>query len=338
MASKEFMLRQWNMLRMVPRAPQCITAAEITRRLEQAEFPIDKRTVERDLKTLEALFPLLVDESSKPFKWSWRRDGAVFSLPGMSVPEALTLTMVEQHLLHQLPPSTLDALQPHFSAAAQTLAATDDKTQTKAWLGKVRSIPSAQPLLPPELDLACQRTVYDALMKDRQLKLHYQKRDGSPLTVYESVHPLAIVQKGGTVYLVCMFADYDDARTIALHRVRQAEMLYADARRSPGFDIDAFIAQGQFGIAAGGEIRLNAVFKRAAGEHLAETPLSTDQVLFSETPDTLRLIATVPRTRALAWWLLGFGDGVVVQEPADLREEMRQTALRMAAAYGGGAG
>ena len=129
MASKDSMFRQWNMLRLVPRAPLSITAAEITERLAQAEYPIDKRTVERDLKALESLFPLLVDESAKPFKWSWRRDGAIFSLPGMSVPEALTLTMVEQHLQRQLPPSTLDALQPHFSAAAQTLAAIDDRAR-----------------------------------------------------------------------------------------------------------------------------------------------------------------------------------------------------------------
>jgi len=333
MASKDSMFRQWNMLRLVPRAPLSITAAEITERLAQAEYPIDKRTVERDLKALESVFPLMVDESAKPFKWSWRRDGAIFSLPGMSVPEALTLTMVEQYLQRQLPPSTLDALQPHFSAAAQTLAAIDESTQTKAWLGKVRSIPSAQPLLPAEVDEQYQRTVYDALMKDRQLKVHYQKRDGSAPTVYESVHPLAIVQKAGTVYLVCMFSDYEDARTIALHRVKQAEMLYLPARRKTGFDIDSFIAEGQFGIANGGEIRLQAVFARAAGEHLAETPLSKDQVLYSESADTLRLIATVPRTRALTWWLLGFGDGVVVHEPADLREEIKQTAQRMAAAY-----
>ncbi len=326
------MFRQWNMLRLVPRAPLSITAAEITERLAQAEYPIDKRTVERDLKALESVFPLLVDESAKPFKWSWQRDGAIFSLPGMSVPEALTLTMVEQQLQRQLPPSTLDALQPHFSAAAQTLAAIDDRTQTKAWLGKVRSIPSAQPLLPAEVDEQCQRTVYDALMKDRQLKLHYQKRDGA-LTVYESVHPLAIVQKAGTVYLVCLFSDYEDARTIALHRVKQAEMLYLEARRKEGFDIDAFIAQGQFGIAHGGEIRLQAVFARAAGEHLAETPLSKDQVLYSESADHLRLIATVPRTRSLTWWLLGFGDDVVVHQPAELREEIKLTAQRMAAAY-----
>jgi predicted DNA-binding transcriptional regulator YafY len=41
----------------------------------------------------------------------------------------------------------------------------------------------------------------------------------------------------------------------------------------------------------------------------------------------------VPNTRALVWWLLGFGDGVLVQEPASLREEMSAIAARMVQAY-----
>ena len=51
----------------------------------------------------------------------------------------------------------------------------------------------------------------------------------------------------------------------------------------------------------------------------------------------LQLSATVPHTRALVWWLLGFGDGVVIQEPAGLRAELAGIARRMAAAYGAAA-
>jgi predicted DNA-binding transcriptional regulator YafY len=147
------------------------------------------------------------------------------------------------------------------------------------------------------------------------------------------VHPLAVVQRGGLVYLVCMFDRYEDVRTIALHRVQQAEVLYESARRKPGFDIDAYIASGQFGVIAGDPVKLRAVFTRAAGEHLYETPLSADQVLTSDADGRMHLAATVPNTRSLVWWLLGFGDGVVIQEPASLREEVAGIAQRMAAAY-----
>ncbi|WP_296945612.1 YafY family protein [uncultured Massilia sp.] len=331
--NQQSLLRQWHMLRMVPRAPARISAKELCERLCAADFRVTERTVQRDLRELSSVFPVEVDEREKPFGWSWLRDASSFDLPGLTVPEALTLTLVEQHLRHHLPPVTVDALRPHFRTAARTLSTVEDDSPSRAWLDKVRSVPPQQPLLPPRIDEECQRVVYLALLQDRQLRLYYRKRDAAEPTIYGCVHPLAVVQRGGLVYLVCMFSDYDDVRTIALHRVQRAEALYEPVRRKAGFDIDAYIASGQFGVIAGDPVNLRAVFTRAAGEHLFETPLSADQVLTSDADGKLHLAATVPNTRALVWWLLGFGDGVVIEEPASLREELAGTARRMVAAY-----
>lgn len=327
------LLRQWNMLRMLPRAPGKISVRDLAQRLSDAEFPVTERTIQRDLQELAAVFPLVVDDRDKPFGWSWQRDASSFDLPGLSLPEALTLTLVEQHLRHHLPPSTIDALQPHFQSAARALSSSEGSALSKAWLNKVRSIAPQQPLLPPAMDAECQRTVYLALLRDRQLTLHYKKRDAAKPTVYDVVHPLAVVQRGGLIYLVCMFADYDDVRTIALHRLHQATMRYETSRQHPGFDLDAFIASGQFGVIAGEPLMLDAIFSRAAGEHLHETPLSADQKLRARADGRLQLTATVPNTRALVWWLLGFGDGVEVVGPAELRAEMAGIATGMAALY-----
>jgi predicted DNA-binding transcriptional regulator YafY len=333
--NQQSLLRQWHMLRMVPRAPAKISAKELCERLCAADFTVAKRTVERDLIELSEVFPIVADSRSKPFGWSWLRDASSFDLPGLTLPEALTLTLVEQHLQHHLPPNAVDALRPHFQSAARTMCAVDASAPSRAWLDKVRSVQPQQPLLPAPMDEECQRIVYLALMQDRQLKLHYRKRDAEAPTVYAAVHPLAVVQRGGMVYLVCMFADYDDVRTIALHRVQMAEVLYEAARKKAGFDIDAYIASGQFNVIAGTPVNLRAVFTRLAGEHLYETPLSADQVLTSDTDGRLHLSATVPNTRALVWWLLGFGDGVVIQEPTSLRDELAGIAARMVAAYVG---
>ena len=331
--NQQSLLRQWNMLRLLPRAPVRITAKELCDRLSTADFAVTKRTVERDLNELAAVFPLEADTREKPYGWSWQRDAASFDLPGLSIPEALTLTLVEQQLRNQLPPSALDALQPHFRSAAKALSSAGGAALSRAWLNKVRTIAPLQPLQPPALDEACQRTVYLALMKDAQLKLHYRKRDALEDVVYESVNPLAIVQRGGLIYLVCTFGRYQDLRTLAMHRVRQAELLFEPARQPPGFDLDQFIASGAFGFRTGEPIVLRATFKRAVGEHLYETPLSADQVLEIRDDGTLALTATVAATRTLVFWLTGFGAGVVVHGPAQLRAEMRAIALEMAAAY-----
>lgn len=327
------LLRQWHMLREIPRAPRKISVRDLRARLEAAEFTVTERTIQRDLKELTSVFPLTVDGVSKPYGWSWQRDSPSFDLPGLSVPEALALTLVEQQLANSLPPATLDTLQLHFRSAQQALGAIEPHAQANAWLHKVRTIAPMQRLLAPVSDAVCQRIVYDALMRDRQLRLSYRKREHQQVVQYEVVHPLAVVQRGQLIYLVCMFAAYDDVRMLALHRITQAEMLYAASRKKAGFSLDDYIASGNMGVRAGEPIQLQAIFSRSAGEHLIETPLASDQVLLVLPEGGFSLQATVANTQELRWWLLGLGDGVKVLAPAPLRNEMGSMIQRMAAHY-----
>lgn len=326
------LLRQWTMLRLIPRAPAKIAVKDIQQQLRDADFKVTTRTVQRDLIDLSAVFPLVSDDREKPYGWSWQRDAAGFDLPGLSIPDALTLTLVEQHLCNQLPPTALDSLQPQFRSAARVLDAMGESVSSKAWLGKVRTIAPLQPLQAPVLDHDCQRTVYLALMKDMQLSLRYKKRDAAQATIYPVVHPLAIVQRGGIIYLVCRFADYNDVCTLALHRVQEASLIYEEAKRND-FDVDAFIASGAFGFLTGPPILLEATFQRPVAEHLFETPLSPDQVLRSCADGSVHVRATVASTRSLVFWLTGFGGAVEVHSPPALRAELRDAAMRMAANY-----
>lgn len=327
------LLRQWHMLQAIPRGPRRVSVRELHSRLTDAEFTVTERTIQRDLQELAQVFPLLVDERSKPFGWSWQQDSPSFDLPGLTVAEALALTLVEQQLSNSLPPVTLDTLRPHFRSAQQALSAIDPHAPTKAWLQKVRTISPMQRLVAPDVDVACQRTIYDALLRDRQLRLTYRKRETQQLIQYDVVHPLAIIQRGQLIYLVCMFADYEDVRTLAMHRVVEAEMLYLDSRKKPGFSLDSYIESGHMGVRDGEPIILKALFSKVAGEHLFETPLAAGQVLAVLPDGRLELTATLPNTRELRWWLLGLGDGVEVVAPATIRAEMQAVIQRMADHY-----
>ena len=321
------------MLRLIPRAPSKIAVRDLQEQLRDADFQVTARTVQRDLIDLSAVFPLVSDDREKPYGWSWQRDASSFDLPGLSIPDALTLTLVEQHLCNQLPPTALDALQPQFRSAARVLNAVGESVTSKAWLNKVRTIAPLQPLQAPTLNEDCQRTVYLALMKDLQLALHYKKRDAAQATVYPVVHPLAIVQRGGIIYLVCTFGEYDDVRTLALHRIRDANIIYEKANKNKSFDVDAFIASGAFGFLTGPPIVLRATFQRPVAEHLFETPLSPDQVLEPCADGSVRVTATVASTKTLEFWLTGFGAAVEVHSPAQLRAKLRDSAIGMAAHY-----
>ena len=72
--------------------------------------------------------------------------------------------------------------------------------------------------------------------------------------------------------------------------------------------------------------------------HLQETPLSEDQVIEHMQDVRRQVSATVLETRQLVWWLLGFGDGVEVLAPQELREQIIGKVKRLADRYAGKAG
>lgn len=125
------LLRQWHMLQAVPRAPRRVSVRALQSRLSDAEFIVTERTIQRYPQELAQVFPLTVDERSKPFGWSWQQDSPSLDLPGLSVAEAFALTLVEQQLSNSLPPATLDTLRPHFSSAHQALGAIDPRAPAK---------------------------------------------------------------------------------------------------------------------------------------------------------------------------------------------------------------
>lgn len=326
------LLRQWQMLRMIPRHPQKITARALHTKLQAEQFDVTKRTVERDLLALSEMFPLVSDERDKPYGWSWSKDAPIFNLPGLSQAEALTLAMVEQHLNTLLPSSTLQQLQPYFSVAKQHLSNIPKSERARSWLNKVRTVPPSQPLLPPNIKPAVQQVVYEALLADRQLEISYLKR-GQDKTADYRIHPIAAIQRGHITYLYCRFADYEDLRMLALHRIQAANMLDDKANVPTGFSIDDEISQGKFGFGAGAEITLEAIFYNGAGDHLFETPLAREQTLTELADGAVRLVATLPNTPQLSWWLLGLGDGVEVVKPKVLRNQIAATIGKMQARY-----
>lgn len=67
-------VRQWLVLSILPRPPRKIDTASIEKELRARGISIHRRTIQRDLVELATVFPLVVDERSKPYGWRWRDD------------------------------------------------------------------------------------------------------------------------------------------------------------------------------------------------------------------------------------------------------------------------
>ena len=330
----ETLLRHWQTLRLIRRYPQKTTATELCKALDAEGFTIGKRTVERDLLALSRIFPLQLDDRSKPFGWSWQKDAPAFDLPGISLSESLTLLMAREHLQSVMPSSTVSQMTQYFRLAEQKLKALDGRSGVAGWLAKVRIIPANQPLIAPQVDAHVLATIQQGLLENMQCQVAYRKRDVGDADEYP-IHSLGLIQRGLVLYLACTIKTYADIRLLALHRFQAASMLDLPSLVPDGFDLDTYLASGAMGWSMTKPITLVAAFSPEAGLHLQETPLSEDQVIERLPDGRLEVRASVLETQQLVWWLLGFGDGVEVLAPQELREQIIGKVKRLSDRYAG---
>ncbi len=327
------LLRQWLMLRHIPRYPRKISVQALCEHLAAQGYATTERTVQRDLARLSGeLFGLLLDDRSRPHGWSWDRDAAQLDIPGMEPQTALAFKLAEHFSGQLMAPATLSALAPYFRRAEAVLA--DTPSPVSAWPDKIQAITRGQTLIPPVIDPGILQAVYDALFNDRQIEARYHRRYDDSVHDY-LIHPLGIVFRDGVVYLVCTRNGREDIVQMALHRMRSAVPLEAPVKRPTDFDLQRYVETGGLDFKLGGEpLRLALRIDAATAVHLEETPLSADQTLTEGVDGRMQLVATVADTAQVRWWLLGLGDQVEVIAPATLRDEIAQRLGRAAAQYG----
>ena len=313
-------LRQYAMLTLIPQHPRQISAREITAQLESQGFEIGKRTIERDLISFSRIFPLISNERSKPYGWSWSKDAKAFALPSMSPLQALTLKLAHDHLASLLPASLLSTLAPYFKCAEGVLSSGDGVEKLASWREKVAIVSAGQPLTPPNYSEQVIEAVHSALLTEQQIEISYTTRENNQPKTYPA-HPLGIVQRGAVTYLVATIYGYKDIRIFAMHRIQEAKLIKENSLKPEGFNLANYIKKGAFEFEENGLIKFVVRMTMVAAEHLWETPLSLNQQITPSNSNWVYVHATVADTSQLRWWLKGFGEAVEVIEPIQIREE-----------------
>lgn len=326
------LLRQWELLKALPSYQENATgkaAKDLMYELQAAGYAVDLRTVQRDLQELSGIFAIEANEKGRPFGWRWAR-GAHAGMPGLSVAEAVALTLVEDHLRQLLPASLMNSLTGLFKQAEDRLGALHGENPAADWPPKVKSVSASQPMLPPVVDEAIQAELSRALLEGHQVRVTY--RPGTHAEDKEYVlHPLGLVLRGSVLYLVATAFAYRDVRTYALHRFQQVERLVDPVVVPKGFDLDQELAKGMAHFGNwGAPISIELACHPDLAFHLRETPLSGDQQYVELEGGGARVTASVGNTWQLRWWLLSQGAKVKVLGPdwlvTELAEELREAA------------
>ena len=302
----ESVLLALELLRRIPRKSK-VSASELHEQLSNLGVNRDIRTIQRQLEMLSEHFDIERDERNKPYGYKWKERAEGLALPMLSEQESLLLTLAEQHLRNLLPASLMKSMEGFFVQARTNLGPHANSKREREWLSKVRVVSTTQPLLPPKIVSGVFEEVSNALYGNRWLTLNYKNASGKKSDI--EVMPLGLAQQGPRLYLVCRYRDYENERSLALHRIISAKASTLTFERPKDFDLQKYDDDGRFGFGEGRRIRLSFRINKGAGFYLLESPLSTDQQV-KEIGDQYEISATVVDTAQLKWWLRGFGETV----------------------------
>jgi len=322
--------RQWMVLQQVPRYPLSRSTAEIHDALRKEGLDVKRRTVQRDLVDLSALFPLTNEPEGAGLRWFWMEKGPAREFPAMTPATALTLQLARDHLDPLFPPSLLAVLQPYFERADAVLG----ESHLSHWRSKVRIAEDGPSLGVPSVEADVRDGVYRALLEERQLEVGYYSRNREQHS-RRRLHPLGLVARGGLFYLVAWETGSSDVRQFALHRMDAPALSEESVDAPADFDLDHYLQEkvAFFYPRSPALLPVHLWAAPPVAFHLRERPLAEDQVLEPTGDGGALVSATVPDTEALRWWLLGFGANVRVDGPESLRNEMQQFTAEAAALY-----
>lgn len=324
--AKDTLLRLFSLLRLIPEYPRYTTAPTLHEKLRERGFSVDLRTVQRDLQRLSGPFSLLDQDEGGRKQWSHSKN-APLDLRDMEPATALALYLAEGHLKNLLPQSVLDLLGPQFNKARNYLGELE-QNHLGHWARSVRALPNGKALLPAPVAADTWRAVSTALLERKQLDIEYLSRSKAD-TKRLLIHPVGLISRHSTSYLIGSVDGYDDLRQFALHRIKNAQCQGEPSRERPDFEVDNYIRQDLNAMAPIEQVALVADISPQIAWLLNETPLSPEQSLESlPDSDWKRLRAMVPDDQETLWWVFGLGENVRVHSPTDWVDAVKaRTAL-----------
>ena len=321
------------MMELIPRYPAKTFTNEIKDKLSELGYEATLRTIQRDLQELSRLFPIVSDERSQPFGWSWKKDAKGYESPAMDPIQALTFSLAAQYLEPLMPKANFKRIEAFFSRAESVLIG-NEKSKLHNWRKRVKVIPENIRFKEPKVSLEIRQKIYHAVYEGIQIKALYKKR-GSKTADKRHIHPLGIVIKGSMHYLICMMdEDQIEPRYLPLQRFEKVELLDDKVREPKSFNLDHFIHKNNLGYAFSDQLyTFEAIFDKTMAFHLLETPLNSSQVAKEIGDNELLIQARVPDTLQFEQWLMGFGSKVEILKPIKLRNKFKLMAKELIKKY-----
>ena len=300
-----------------------VTARELADELE-----ISVKTARRDLEALAIAGIPVYSQAGRNGGWQLI-GGARTDLSGLTENEARTLFMVAGPA-STATPAAKAALRKLVQALPETFRAGAERAASSMVLDPASW--GAEAIRPPQfLD-----QLRHAVVAARQVRLGYADRTMAETT--RLVHPLGLVEKGATWYLVA--GTEKGLRTFRVNRIRAVEVTDDPAERPTGFDLAETwraVVDEVEGKRAVVQARLRTsryvvqALRAQFGPSTRVVEVSADAPADS---DDVEVLVGAPTSWRIARHLAGWGDMVEVIEPAEVRTHLADIGSTLVARYG----
>jgi predicted DNA-binding transcriptional regulator YafY len=296
-----------------------VTAAELAKELE-----VSVRTARRDLEALSTAGLPVYAQPGRGGGWRLL-GGARTDLSGLNAAETRALFLLAgphtrlapeaRSALRKLVRALPEPFREHATAAAEAVV-----LDAAGW-------GAASPPAAPHLELL-QRSIVEQV----QVRLWYARSAGAATA--RTVHPLGVAAKGGTWYLLADTAS--GRRTFRVDRIRAVTLTDRAAVRPPGFDL----AQAWRDTVADVDARRTrsravVLASREAADGLLVQFGGDARVGERRAGRRLEVHIGGASTRQLAERLAGWGNGIEVVRPPELRRLLAEIGAQLVRAYAG---
>jgi predicted DNA-binding transcriptional regulator YafY len=164
------------------------------------------------------------------------------------------------------------------------------------------------------------QTLNDAVLGRRTVRIRYRTGRSGAVTTRE-LDPYRVWYRAGGLYVVGLDHHSEEIRTFAVDRIRRIETTPERFTRDPDFDFDAYIGSS-FGVISEPATAVRILFEKRWASYVEERTWHPSQRLTPRPGGRLLLTMQVGGTAELRTWILSFGSGAEVLEPAALRDDV----------------
>jgi predicted DNA-binding transcriptional regulator YafY len=325
----------------MPRNDQTIRQLHLLRELESlrgktlselaSALPRDyarhERTVRRDLEALEAAgFPLITETINGQTRWRFF-DGYRNTLAlGFSPSEIIALRLTRQLLAPLEGTGIQESLQSALAKAEAGVPTLEERTPSQLPAIFSFNLGSHKSYTSHKAPIA---TLTKATAKLHTVQMRYFSAARNQNTRRE-VSPYRLWYTNGALYLIGYCHLRKDVRMFAVERIKSVTLTDHPFQIPLNFDIEDYVKDA-IGTMRGQPIKVELRFNSPTAAWVKYRIWHPTQTLTRMKSGELTMTLTVADNRELVGWILSFGSGVLVIEPAALREAVRQEAKTIAA-------